>query len=171
MANNIHLEGYATYQQLLRAAGDVVNREAKMYVYDAALSLEEKAKISAPTDQGRLRNSIRTSPVSGGYEVIVDSAQGPWMEWGTKSRTQIPSELTAYAAQFKGVGQSGTKKGVAKKAIYDWARRKGIPPERWYIIYLSVMQFGVHPQPFFFKHMPMVRNQLLNDLKALVNSL
>lgn len=171
MANGIRLEGYAEYQRLLKKAGKSLNEEARMYVYDAALSLEEKAKMSAPTDQGRLKNSIRTKSIESGYEVVVDSVQAPWMEWGTKSRVQIPSELASYAAQFKGEGQSGAKKGEAKRAIFDWAKRKGIPPERWYLIYRSIMRYGVQPQPFFFKHLPAVRQQLLNDLKLLVDSL
>ncbi len=37
-------------------------------------------------------------------EVTVHSEYAPYIEWGTITRVQVPSELSSYAIQFKGKG-------------------------------------------------------------------
>lgn len=113
----------------------------------AALDFESRAVSAAPHDEGGLRNQIsarREGEMN--WEVVSAAPYSAYMEWGTLSRVQVPADLQDYAAQFRG----SNKKGDAKKAIYDWCKRVGIPEELWAIIFFKIMTRGVKPQPFFF---------------------
>lgn len=138
----------------------------------AAGTWEQGAKNDAPTDQGRLRNEIKSVKNSeASYSVVANSEQAPWVEWGTKSRVKVPAELQAYAAQFRGRGSTLKGKGSAKEMIFAWCKRKGIPPEAWFPIYRSIMVNGIKPQPFFFIQRPKVEKQFIADLKQVLNKL
>lgn len=89
------------------------------------------------------------------------------MEWGTKTKASVPGWLSSYAQQFKG----GVKGGDAKRHIYAWCKRVGVPEEKWFLVFVSIMQKGVKPRPFFFKQKAHVQKKLLSDLKILVDSL
>jgi HK97 gp10 family phage protein len=85
---------------------------------------QNRAHNAAPTDRGQLRNQIlaaKTGELS--YEVVSHMPYSAYVEFGTRSRVQVPSGLAAYAAQFRAKGA----KGDAKKAIYDWCKRVGNP--------------------------------------------
>ena len=62
------------------------------------------AKSFAPVDKSRLKNSIR--PVIKGMtgEIVVGANYGPYQEFGTGNKVNVPSELSSYAMQFKGAG-------------------------------------------------------------------
>lgn len=164
---DIRFKGFDEYIAVLRNAPQTVRKDADFFLMDAANTWEEFAKKSAPKDQGKLAGGIVTKPTKGGYDVVVNSEYAPYQEWGTKTRVRVPSELQQYASQFK--GKKGG--GQAKRAIFDWCKRVGIPPERWFLVYRSIMRYGVHPHPFFFIHKQKVEAQLLADLQQLVESL
>ena len=69
-----------------------------------------------------------------------------YIEFGTKSKVQVPADLQNYAKQFQGKG-TGTN---PKEFIYEWCRKKNIPEERWFFIYISIMRNGINAQPFLF---------------------
>lgn len=74
----------------------------------ASNELASKSKRDAPKNFGKLAQSIverDTGRLSN--EVVVLSDYGAFMEWGTKKKVKVPSELSAYAAQFKGA-KAGT---------------------------------------------------------------
>jgi hypothetical protein len=98
--------------------------------------------------------------------VISAAEYSAYMEWGTKTLARVPAELSTYAAQFKG----GGKGGDAKKMIYAWCARVGVPKELWYFVFLKIMRVGVRPQPYFFVHKPVIQNQLVNDLKQIIET-
>lgn len=59
--------------------------------------------LTHPT--GSLAGSIR--PEKTGeltVEVVAHKEYAPYIEWGTITRVQVPSELSSYAMQFKGKG-------------------------------------------------------------------
>jgi hypothetical protein len=62
------------------------------------------AKMNAPVDKGRLRNSIRPFNKGMTGEVVVGASYGPYQEYGTGTKVRVPSELSSYAMQFKGAG-------------------------------------------------------------------
>ena len=71
------------------------------------LAVESEAKRNAPVDTGRLRSSIVTtkatqSDLVARTEVGVNYA--PYIEFGTRSKVDVPAGLESYALQFKGSG-------------------------------------------------------------------
>ena len=62
------------------------------------------AKAFAPVDKGGLKSSIRTVIKGMTGEVIVGADYGPYQEFGTGDRVNVPSELTEIAMQYKGKG-------------------------------------------------------------------
>jgi hypothetical protein len=103
---------------------------------------------SAPRDQGLLIQEISSYKEEGdlSYTVVSGAEWSAFIEWGTRSRVQIPADLVAYAAQFKSKSVSSQD---AKKAIYEWCRRKGIPEEAWWSVFINIMTIGIYPHPFF----------------------
>ena len=62
------------------------------------------AKQNAPVDTSRLKNSIRPFNKGMTGEIVVGASYGPYQEYGTGTKVRVPSELSAYAMQFKGAG-------------------------------------------------------------------
>ena len=62
------------------------------------------AKQNAPVDKGGLKASIRPYNKGMTGEVVVGAEYGPYQEYGTGTKVQVPSELSGYAMQFKGAG-------------------------------------------------------------------
>ena len=165
---SIVLSGFEEFQGKLKGLPALMQREVGAEIQDASRRWESRAKQAAPVDQGRLRNSI-TSRKTGvmSAEVTVNSEDAPWLEWGTKTKVRVPSELQAYASQFRGKG-SGRD---AKKMIYEWCKRNGIPEEAWYPIYRSIMRFGINPHPFFFIQLPLIQVELRKNIPNILNTL
>ena len=131
---------------------------------DAALLWEERAKNDAPVDYGFLRGHLTVNQLGPAhYEVVSGADYSAYIEWGTKTKVDVPADLTEYAAQFKTQGPKG---GFA--AIKAWAARKGLAPEIIDLIAASVIRRGVTPHPFFFIQQPVVEAQVAGDLKNLV---
>lgn len=136
-------------------------------VLDAAKTWEERAKLAAPHDQGRLRSEIRgdkTGPMRA--EVVSPVDYSPYIEWGTKTRVSVPAELQAYAQQFRTKGS-----GDAKRMIYAWLARVGVPKDRQWIVFISIITKGIHPHPFFFVQKPIVEKQFLGDLRLILSDI
>jgi HK97 gp10 family phage protein len=134
----------------------------------SARTIVRNAKRNAPKDQGSLAREISNRRVDKAVQELISGSQySAFREFGTKSKARVTNpELVPFAQQFKGV-KLGGKLGF-RQAIYEWARRKGIPKEAWYPILKSILRFGTSPQPFFFPayyaEIPILRKRLENIL-------
>lgn len=172
MPNLITLTGFAEFEAKLQNIPKKLQNELGQVAKFAADTWEQLAKKDAPVDQGRLRNEIKAVKLSNiAAEVVVNSEQAPWIEWGTRSRVRVPAELVAYASQFKGKGSTLKGKGTAKEMIFAWCKRKGIDKKAWYSIYRSIMINGIRPHPFFFIQRPKVEKQFTQDVRDILTSL
>ncbi len=159
---SIRTIGFKEFEQKLNKLPVNINNRMGAYCYDAIKEWEGKAKRSAPKDQGFLAGKISsgmTSEMSG--EVVSPEDYSAYLEWGTKTRVNVPADMQAYAAQFKG----GNGRKGAKEMIYDWCKRVGIKKEAWWFVYLSIMIKGVKPHPFFFIHKTEIQNKLNNKVQ------
>jgi HK97 gp10 family phage protein len=98
----------AFYKYLKDLEGDVADY-VRAEVEDSMLAIENHAANKVAVDTGALKNSIQSTPikvskneVTGGVE--VGAAYAPYVEFGTGTRVKVPSELSDFAAQFKGDG-------------------------------------------------------------------
>ncbi len=101
------------------------------------------------------------------YDIVAQKTHAPFVEWGTKGRAVIPAELQAIAAEYRNKGKgTGVK---AKIAIYAWCKREGIPEDRWFLVYRSIMTNGIRPTPFFFSSFFEVKDQLVQNVKDILH--
>jgi hypothetical protein len=125
------------------------------------------AKSLAPKDEGFLQNRITVKEISQlEYEYVAQDKKAAWLEFGTKKKVQIPSELSDVAQKYKGIGLgSGLN---ARQTIYDWCKRKGIPKEAWYPIYREIVTNGIKPHPYFFPAYNRVKPKLIKRIKEIM---
>ena len=79
-------------------------KEIEEAILVASRQTSYQAKSFAPVDKGGLKASIRVLNKGMTGEVIVGVKYGPYQEFGTGAKVQVPSELRDYAIQFKGAG-------------------------------------------------------------------
>jgi HK97 gp10 family phage protein len=98
----------AFYKYLKNLEGDVADY-VRAEIEDSMLAIESGAASNVAVDTGALKNSIQSTPikvsknqVTGGVEVGANYA--PYVEFGTGTRVNVPSELSNFAAQYKGAG-------------------------------------------------------------------
>ena len=160
-------------QDLLKKLSTVsegVKRKGEVQIEASARRIEKKAKNRAPSGaDGILKASINVRGSKLEREVYSDTKYAPYVEFGTKSKTEIPSELKRYASQFK--GGSGGSFADLQKSIKRWAEKKGIPEEAVFPIAMNIAKFGVKAQPFlfpaFFEERPKLIKNLAKVLKGI----
>ena len=158
------IEGLSSLLKGVKSYPEKVKQMISAELLDSAQSMANGAASDAPTDQGLLKNEITVNTIDDlNYEVVSQADYSPYVEFGTRSKVNIPAGLEEVAAQFKG-GTGGTKED-AKEAIYAWCKRKGIPEDAWFSIYRSIMVKGVTPHPFFFKQIAKEKPNLIKNIK------
>lgn len=168
MPTTVTLTGFKEFEDKLRRMPAVLTKEIDGEVEDAARLWDDLAKQDAPTDVGFLRGQISKKKVKAmDWEVVSAAEYSAFVEWGTKSRVRVPADLQGYASQFLG---GGAGQGKAKEMIYAWMKRKGIPPNLWWIVFHSIITKGIHPHPFFFIQVPFVEKQLYTRVKTILET-
>lgn len=126
-----------------------------------------EAKSNVPVYQGRLRASIRPIMSKNRLSVRVwtNVEYAPFVEFGTKSKVQIPAELSQLAAQFKQPGVGNFDEFL--KDIKQWCRKKGIPEQAAFPIAMKLINVGQKPQPFLYPAFKKHRDKYVQALKQL----
>lgn len=143
---------------------DEIAQEVKASAYDTL----RIAKQLAPVDKGSLRQNT-TIEQTGKYEYKIGNEKdyAPYIEFGTGIRTIIPPELSEFASQFKGA--TGEKWEDGLKEIEKWCKRKGIPVELAYPIWITILNDGIEPQPFLYPAFKLGRKVLQTRIKRLID--
>lgn len=192
MPNAITITGFKELEEKIKKLPANLEKRMGDIVFHAAQTWSQGAKQAAPKNQGRLANEIQPVRKSSlRSEVVANNEYAHIMEWGSKSRVKVPSELQAYAATFRGKPTGGTlqqfflsilewvdKKGVNGRYSVKTRRRLGNANVRayedydiaWAIVF-SILRKGVKPQPFFFIQRPKVEKQFLDDLKQVLKNI
>lgn len=97
------------FYKYLKNLEDQVADYVRAEIEDSILAIETDAASDVPVDTGALKNSIQSTPIkvsknqiTGGVEVGAEYS--PFVEFGTGTRVKVPSELSNFAAQYKGSG-------------------------------------------------------------------
>jgi HK97 gp10 family phage protein len=92
----------------IRNLGQQAIRDMEAVTEQTARDIELKAKILAPTDLGKLGQSIRAEKVTAKRWKIVAGGliapYAPFVEFGTGRMVQVPNEWKEIAIKFKGAG-------------------------------------------------------------------
>lgn len=173
MPNGITISGFTEFGDKMNTLAATFPRELDDIAGLAAATWQQGAVLQSPKDQGKL-DKITSYRVSDGIWEISTGAgisYAPYMEWGTKSHVSVPAELSGYASQFQG----GSLGGDAKRAIYEWVLRKGLPASAQWPVFIKIMREGVRAANdgigFFFIQRPAAEAQLLRDLNKLISEL
>jgi len=153
----------------LNQASKDIRTKGELAIEASARKIEAQAKRNAPSGaSNRLKTSIDVRGTKLSREVYTDVKYAPYVEFGTKSKVEIPPGLEGYAMQFKGGGGSFED---FEASIKLWARRKGIPEEAVYPIMKSILHNGVKAQPFLFPAFFAEQPQLIKKLKKVLRGI
>lgn len=165
----VKVEGLDKLLKSLQNESEEIKQQIGFEIRESANEMANRAAADVPVDQGLVRAEISSIEVDElTYDVVSPADYSAFLEFGTKSKVSIPAGLEDVAAQFRG-GKNGTA-DQAKKAIFEWCRRKGIEESAWYPIYRSVMMNGIRPQPFFFKQLAREKNNLIKNIKQVLKN-
>lgn len=168
MGRGLQLKGSVEFLKKIRNLPSVIKKEVGGETFASAKEWERLAKQSAPVDQGRLRAAIHATQVGETASTVVCNVEYvAFVEWGTKSRVKVPPDLESYAATFRG---NGAGSGKAREMIYAWMNRVGIPPERQWYVFVSIIVKGIKPHPFFFIHKPIVQRDFNKNVRNILNT-
>lgn len=166
MSTTITLSGFKEFEAKCKSMPDILLKELDGEVEDATRVWAGLAKEDAPKDQGFLAGRISNKKISlGEWETVSEAEYSAFQEWGTKTRVSVPVEFQSYALEFK---KSGS--GDAKKMIYAWMNRVGIPAQFQWIVFFSIITKGIHPHPFFFIQKPIVEKQFITNAQKILNT-
>lgn len=165
---DIKIEGLDKLTKKIQQLPATMRKNIGAEIGFAAHEMADLAKVDAPADQGTLRQEITFKKINElNYEYISQAGHSGFVEFGTRTKVQIPSGLQEYADV---IIKSASSSLSAKEAIFAWCKRKGIDEKAWYAIYLSVMRVGINPHPFFFKQVDRVKPSLIANIKKVVDN-
>lgn len=154
----------------LESAESQIRQKGEIAIEASARKIESQAKRNAPTGaNNRLKTSIDVRGSKLEREVFTDVKYAPYVEFGTKSKVEIPPGLEGYAMQFR--GGSGGSFTDFEANIKRWAQRKGIPEEAVYPIMKSILHRGIKAQPFLFPAFFAEQPQLIKKLKKVIRGI
>jgi HK97 gp10 family phage protein len=168
MAGIIKLKGFKEFRNKLKTVSKQIKQELGGETFAAAKNWERLAKQAAPVDQGRLRSAIHGSQINElSSKVVCNVDYAAYVEWGTKKNVRVPTELSSYAATFRGGGPGGPG---ARIMIYAWMERVGVPKELQWITFISIIVNGIKPQPFFFPPSPIVEKEFIKNVNQVLKT-
>lgn len=167
----ITIQGLDKLQKQMQTASAKLKKEIGGELKDSASRINAKQIRLAPVDEGGLKQATIVKKVFElSYELLASKQYTPFMEFGTKKKARIPTELQDYAKQFNLKGPN-IGFDAFLKTIAAWVRRKGISGRYSvktrrrvggksdqaiedlsvaYPIAVSILRNGVSPHPFFF---------------------
>lgn len=161
MSFTVEVKGINNVLKDIKRVGEEVAKDADKAMGYSARTIQRDAKKNVAVDTGDLRASIHVIDKFLDKEVKTDKTHAPFVEFGTKSKVDIPAGLEQYAMQFK---SSGGNFANLLEAIQGWCSRHGIDQEFAYPIALRIAQNGVSARPFlfpaYFKEIPNTRKEL-----------
>jgi len=129
-----------------------------------AQEIAAMAKVNAPSNLGKLKQSIHESKVTDlNYKILVGSDYGAYLEFGTGKKVRVPAELQKEAARFRKKSSGSFEQGL--QSIRDWCKSKGIDVNAAYPIFISILKNGIAPQPYLYPAFVKGRKRYINDLK------
>jgi HK97 gp10 family phage protein len=171
---NVNVIGLDAFKKQIDSASKEIKAEVDGELQAAAMEFVGLAKRDLG-DRGTLLRSISYKKEGDlSYTVSANTFYAPFIEFGTKSKFNPYPGTEEFASQYRGATQSGSIKLI--DAIKAWVKRKGIASGKEldrvaFLIARSIYKNGINPKPFFFKQIPIVRNNLTQRLNALLNGL
>lgn len=94
----------ADFSKTMKNLAADYEKEIKEAIVVATRQTSLNAKSFIPVDKGGLKASVRVANMGLTGEVTAGAEYAPYVEFGTGSKVNVPSELKDYAIKFKGKG-------------------------------------------------------------------
>lgn len=154
----------------IRAFGESAERQINAETEAIAMQIEGDAKRMAPTNFGKLRQSISRRKINpSNYAVTVNEYYGAYMEFGTGTKVNVPNEFKDMANSFRGQRRGNFRQGL--ESIKIWCRSKGIDEKYAYAIFAKILGAGINPKPFLYPAYMKGKKDYEKNLKALLRRL
>ena len=123
---NLKLDGVQATLNKIQGVNNAITREIDRELRASANTIVKDAKRMAPANFGEIRNSIDFEKKAFlRYEIFADAYHAPYLEFGTRAKVKIPSEMSVVAQAVKSRPKKGTWAEFVDN-IQDWIKRKGI---------------------------------------------
>lgn len=155
--------------QVLKKFGKAGQKELLSEISDelqvAAQDGRNRAVAKAPVNSGILRAGIEVEGKDLTWIWYTVAEYAGYQEFGTKTKVDVPPEMSSEADKFRnGKGSYGD----FKVAIMDWMRAKGIPAQALYPIMAKIMKVGIDPQPFMYPSLKEVEKYLPGEIDKVI---
>ena len=105
MKMSAKLKGAEKYEKILKSMGEKGKRDFAYITKIHAQEIESNAKTNVTVDNGQLKQSISTKPITSLlWRVFTAMPYAAFVEFGTGRKVKVPKGLESYAMQFKGKG-------------------------------------------------------------------
>lgn len=172
------VQGLDRLQALFKKLPVEMRKELSAELENTGREIRDAAKKDAPADERRLAQSISSKKTGSlNVEVVAQTAYAGYLEFGTKSKTVVPTGLESVANGLKGKGDGS---GNPLEAIEKWVTRKGLAgiystktrklsrskksianiKQTAYLIWRHIKKYGIKPQPYFFKQVVPAQKKL-----------
>jgi HK97 gp10 family phage protein len=161
------------------------------------ISIERDAKKNAPVYLSGIRRSIQHAKIGYlRYEVAANAYHAPYIEFGTRGKTNVPPELQDIARAVKARPKRGTFEQFVD-ALQEWIQKKGIAAtqittvksgkrkgqfkkasklsqaiyERQlaHLIAFRILKNGLRPQPFLYPAFLKNAKQIISDIRNILD--
>lgn len=145
---------------------NVMREDVEDYLAVAIQTTETEAVQAAPSDTSFLRGSAYKEV--NGLEGVVGFKQqyAAFVEFGTGTLVNAPSEWQDYALEFK--GQEFGSFEEFEDNLKDWISKKGIDEKYLFPIMMKILRVGIAPQPFLYPAWESNGSKFLENLEKLV---
>lgn len=163
---SVKIKGLKEVEKLLGKQGQQrLLREISEEMEIAAQDVRSRAVQAAPVDTGLVRAGISVEGKDLRWVIYTVAKYAGYVEFGTKTKVDIPTEMQDEAAKFRGGGGSYEE---FRQAISGWMRRKGIPEEALWPIMAKIMGQGIDPQPFMWPSFKEGTKNIENDIDRVI---
>jgi len=173
MAKNV-IKGLDKVLKDLKAFGEDAEIEISGITKETAQQIKADAIVNVARvafNNGKIGQSIYTQKEGKlNQKIIVGLDYGAYVEFGTGAKVKVPAELQKVASAIRKNNTKGTfKKGL--QSIRDWCKKKGIDESVAYPIFMSILNKGLTPRPYFYPAFVKGRETYLKDLEDLLEDL
>lgn len=162
----VKIKGLKEIEKLLGKQGiKALRQEIEAELHDKALAIQKLARDKAPRDTGILQARIEVDGKDLRWVIYTVAEYAGYVEFGTKSKVQVPPEMKEEAEKFRNGRGSYDE---FKQAIAGWMRRKGIPEDALWPIMAKIMGVGIEPQPFMWPSFQEGTKNIEKDIDAVI---
>lgn len=163
---SVKIKGLKEVEKLFGKEGvKAVEKEIEEQMRIAAFDVDKRAvdRLSQiKNTNGHLRRSMKVDGKGLKWVISNNANYSGYVEFGTKTRVQVPPEMQEQADKFRG-GGGGSYKDF-KENIQAWMRMKGIPGDALYPIMAKILRVGIDPQPFMYPSFKEGTKNLAKDI-------